>query len=57
VLSEFGRCIAPDGILRTGFFDGPDGEPFPHAITLAYFLSEEAFTGRLARAGCEVTHV
>jgi hypothetical protein len=40
-----------------GFFDGPDGEPFPHAITLAYFLSEEAFTGRLARAGFEVTHV
>jgi SAM-dependent methyltransferase len=57
VLGEFGRCIAPGGTLLLGFFEGPDGEPFPHAVTTAYFLSAGVMAGRLARAGFEVTDV
>ena len=57
VLGEFGRCIAPGGTLLLGFFEGPDGEPFPHAVTTAYFLSAEAMAGRLARVGFDVTDV
>lgn len=57
VLGEFARCIEPGGTLLLGFFDGPDGEPFSHAVTTAYFLSAEVMACRLARAGFEVTDV
>jgi hypothetical protein len=40
-----------------GFFDGPDGEAFPHAVTTAYFRSTDAMADRLDRAGFEVLEV
>jgi ubiquinone/menaquinone biosynthesis C-methylase UbiE len=57
VLVEFGRCISPGGTLLMGFFEGPDGEPFSHAVTTAYFLSVEAMAGRLTRAGFDARDV
>ncbi|MEA5456240.1 class I SAM-dependent methyltransferase [Sinomonas sp. JGH33] len=54
VLDEFGRCITRGGALLLGFFDGPDGEAFPHAVTTAYYWSTDGMATRLARAGFEV---
>ncbi|WP_449283197.1 class I SAM-dependent methyltransferase [Leucobacter sp.] len=54
-LAEFARCLGPGGGLLLGFFDGPAGEPFDHAVTTAYFWSAEALTGPLERAGFIVT--
>ncbi len=54
VLSEFARVLAPGGSILIGFFDGPAGEPFPHAITRAYFWSADALEYLLAAAGFTV---
>lgn len=35
-LVEFARAIRPGGGLLIGFFEGPEFEPFDHAITTAY---------------------
>ncbi|MFC9352872.1 class I SAM-dependent DNA methyltransferase [Arthrobacter sp. NPDC057013] len=56
-LDEFGRSIAPGGSLLLGFFEGPDGAPFAHAVATAYFLSPEVMADRLARAGFQVREV
>ena len=55
VLHEFARALAPGGSLLVGFFDGPAREPFPHAITQAYFWSAEALEPLLTEAGFIVT--
>lgn len=56
-LGEFGRCLGPGGTLLVGFFDGADGEAFPHVVTTAYFWSAGTMAGRLVRAGFEVVAV
>lgn len=56
-LGEFGRCISPGGTLLMGFFDGTDGEAFPHVVATAYFWSTDAMAARLVRAGFEVLEV
>ena len=40
-----------------GFFEGTDGEAFPHAVTTAYLWSTDGMAARLARAGFEVLDV
>jgi SAM-dependent methyltransferase len=57
VLGEFARCIGPEGTILLGFFNGPAGEPFPHAVTTAYYWSEDAMTQHLVAAGFEVQEV
>ncbi|MFJ6538940.1 class I SAM-dependent methyltransferase [Paenarthrobacter sp. NPDC091711] len=54
VLDEFSRCLKPGGGLLIGFFDGPAGESFPHAVTPAYFWSVEEMSARLLKAGFTV---
>ena len=54
VLNEFARCLAPGGSLLLGFFDGPAGESFPHAVTSAYFWSVEEMSGLLQEAGFSI---
>ncbi|SEJ51385.1 Methyltransferase domain-containing protein [Arthrobacter sp. yr096] len=54
VLDEFSRCLKPGGSLLIGFFDGPAGESFPHAVTPAYFWSVEEMSARLQDAGFAV---
>ncbi|WP_311211729.1 MULTISPECIES: class I SAM-dependent methyltransferase [unclassified Arthrobacter] len=54
VLDEFARCLTPGGSLLLGFFDGPAGEPFPHAVTSAYFWSVEELSGLLQEAGFSI---
>jgi SAM-dependent methyltransferase len=56
-LGDFARCIAPGGTLLMGFFEGTDGEAFPHAVTTAYLWSTDGMAARLARAGFEVLDV
>lgn len=56
-LVEFGRCLGPGGSLLMGFFDGTDGEAFPHVVTTAYVWSADAMAARLVRAGLEVVAV
>lgn len=51
VLDEFARCIKPGGSLLLGFFEGPALEPFPHAVTPAYFWPAEEISARLLKAG------
>ncbi|BCW56896.1 MULTISPECIES: class I SAM-dependent methyltransferase [Micrococcaceae] len=54
VLDEFARCLAPGGGLLIGFFDGPAGESFPHAVTPAYFWSVEEISALLQEAGFSI---
>jgi SAM-dependent methyltransferase len=56
-LGESGRCLAPGGTLLVGFFEGTDGEVFPHAVTTAYFWSTDGMAARLVGAGFEVLDV
>ena len=41
----------PEGSVLLGFFDGPAGEPFPHAVTTAYYWSVDAMSQHLLAAG------
>jgi ubiquinone/menaquinone biosynthesis C-methylase UbiE len=54
LLSELSRVLAPGGSLLVGFFDGPPGEPFDHAVTTAYFWSAAALTDLLRPCGLVV---
>ncbi|MHC6177714.1 class I SAM-dependent methyltransferase [Glutamicibacter sp. X7] len=56
MLRELNRCLSPGGSLLMGFFDGPEGEPFEHAVTLAYYHRVTDLTVRLERAGFRVSH-
>ncbi|MBD1544477.1 hypothetical protein G9E11_19985 [Arthrobacter sp. IA7] len=40
ILGEFARCVKPGGSVLLGFFDGPAGEPFPHASVVHAFLAD-----------------
>lgn len=46
------RRVTPEGgRLLLGFFDGPDGEPFPHAVTTAHTWTVLGMAELLGRAG------
>lgn len=46
------RCaIREGGGLLVGFFDGVDGEAFPHAVTTAHYWSRPGMSAQLERAG------
>ena len=53
-LAEFARCLSPGGSVLLGFFDGPAGETFPHAVAPAYTWSVDRMRSELAAAGLEV---
>lgn len=53
-LHEFARCIRPGGSVAVGFFDGPSGQSFDHAVATAFYWSVEALTERLQSAGFTV---
>ena len=57
VLGEFARCMKPGGSVLLGFFEGPAGEPFPHAVTTAYYWSVDAMSQHLVAAGLKVQEV
>jgi len=57
ILAEFSRVLAPGGRILIGVFDGIPCEPFPHAITTAYFWSPEALGELLENAGLTVAAV
>ncbi|OAE03562.1 class I SAM-dependent methyltransferase [Arthrobacter sp. OY3WO11] len=54
-LAEFARCLRPGGTVVLGFFDGPAGEAFPHAVAPAHTWSVAAMRSDLAAEGLEVT--
>lgn len=56
-LGEFGRCINLGGSVLVGFFEGADGEAFPHAVTTAYSWSVDGMAAMLGRAGFDVLDV
>lgn len=56
-LKELARVLAPGGKLLLGFFDGPPGIPFPHAVTTAYYWCTEQMRHLLGEAGFEVLEV
>lgn len=51
ILREFARCLAPDGSLLLGFFEGDQVEAFDHAITPAYFWPVPDMHRALENAG------
>lgn len=53
-LSEIGRILSPGGRLLVGFFDGPDAEPFPHAVVDAFTWSIDGMSRLLRAAGFDV---
>ena len=57
VLAEMGRALVRGGQILIGFFDGPPGTPFPHAVSTAYYWSVGAMGQLLAEAGFEVCDV
>lgn len=57
VLAEFARSLAPGGRLLLGFFEGSRVEPFPHAVTTAYFWPTEEMARLLEAAGFRVLEV
>jgi SAM-dependent methyltransferase len=54
ILGEFARCLRDGGSLLLGMFEGARVEPFPHAVTTAYFWSIDEMSQRLAEAGFHV---
>lgn len=54
ILGEFARCLCDGGSLLLGMFEGAQVEPFPHAVTTAYFWSIDEMSQRLADAGFAV---
>lgn len=54
ILSEFARVLRPGGTLLLGFFDGPQNEPFEHAVVTAWFWPVEAMRHELTRIGFEI---
>ncbi|MFB7844869.1 methyltransferase domain-containing protein [Microbacterium sp. NPDC056052] len=56
VFGELARVLADGGRILIGYFDGPPGEPFAHAVAPAYYWSSDALTPLLEDAGFSVTH-
>lgn len=54
LLAAVRQGLRPSGRLLVGFFDGPDGEPFPHAVTTAHYWSVAGLSGLLQDAGFDV---
>ena len=54
-LSAIERALSPVGSVLIGFFDGPAGEPFDHAVTTAWWWSVPELTRRLHSLGLAVT--
>ncbi|MCM3657651.1 class I SAM-dependent methyltransferase [Agromyces mediolanus] len=54
-LEEFARALAPAGSLALGFFEGPERESFPHAVTTAYFWPLDELTARVEGVGFTIT--
>jgi len=54
LLAAARRATREGGRLLAGFFDGPDGEPFPHAVTAAHYWSVDGMSTLLERAGFSV---
>ncbi len=55
-LCEFHRIIRPGGGLALGFFEGPELEPFEHAIITAWYWPMERLADAIEAVGFTVTH-
>lgn len=53
-LAEFARAIEPGGGLLVGFCNGPELEPFDHAVTTAYFWPIDLLSRAIEDAGFTV---
>lgn len=54
LLATVRSALEDGGGLLLGFFDGRDGEPFPHAVTTAHYWSVDGMSALLERAGFSV---
>ncbi|WP_047522898.1 class I SAM-dependent methyltransferase [Microbacterium sp. ZOR0019] len=54
LLAAVRSALEDGGALLLGFFDGPDGEPFPHAVTTAHYWSVDGMSALLEEAGFSV---
>lgn len=53
-LEEFARVTTDDGHVLIGAFLGPNGEPFDHAVTQAFYRGEEELVAQVEAAGFQV---
>lgn len=54
LLSMMRSALEEGGHLLLGFFDGPDGESFPHAVTTAHYWSVDGMSALLEESGFSV---
>lgn len=54
LLAAVRSALEDGGALLLGFFDGPDGEPFPHAVTTAHYWSVDGMSALLEESGFSV---
>lgn len=54
LLAAARSALGDGGGLLLGFFDGPDGEAFPHAVTTAHYWSVDGMSALLKDAGFAV---
>lgn len=51
---ELARVLKPEGVLLVGAFLGPQDVPFDHAITEAFYFSENGLADHLVSTGFQV---
>lgn len=54
ILREFTRVMRPGGSVLIGYFHGPSGRPFDHAVAPAYYWSTEDMAQALQNTGFTV---
>ncbi|SJN09851.1 putative methyltransferase [Leucobacter sp. 7(1)] len=56
-LAEFARTLGPGAGLALGYFDGPHGVPFDHAVTTAFTWSADELSALVSDAGFQVVSI
>ncbi|QIM19712.1 class I SAM-dependent methyltransferase [Leucobacter coleopterorum] len=56
-ITSLAKFLQPGGELALGFFEGPEIEPFEHAVVTAYFWPINELVRHLESAGFEIVEI